>query len=202
MKRTKAFFITGLLISFATQLYAQDKLNLNFEKINPVTHAFEHWNMNMSATGSDGYIAGIDSVIKEQGKYSLFIEKDTANKNGSRVGACINRLPVNFKGKEIELTGYVRTRDVTKFASIIIRLRNSNGEVTNNLAQLGKGIRGTTGWTEYSYKMPMDSTTRKITIVPNLMGNGKVWFDNFKLYVDGMPYDKIRKYHLTSSSSE
>ncbi|MGH2642511.1 MAG: hypothetical protein ACRDE2_01060 [Chitinophagaceae bacterium] len=194
MNKTKIFFlITTLLLSAATQLYAQDALNLNFEKINPSTHTLEHWNMNMATTHSAGYISGIDSVIKKQGKYSLFIEKDTAVKNGSRVGACVNRFPVNFKGKEIKLTGYVKTQDVTRFASIIIRLRDSNGEVTNNLAQLGKGIRGTTGWTKYSYKVPITSTTREISIVPNLMGNGKAWFDDFKLYVDGVPYDNVRK---------
>lgn len=200
MKRTKAFFITVLLFSLTTQLYAQDNLNLNFEKINPVTHTFEHWTMNMSTKGSEGYISGIDSVIKEHGKYSLFIEKDSAIKNGSRVGACVNRFPVNFKGKEIELTAYARTLDASKFATIIIRLRDGKGRVTNNLAQTGKGIRGTTGWTEYSYKMPIDSNTKWISIVPNIMGSGKAWFDDFKLYVDGVSYDRVKKYPESPSS--
>lgn len=203
MKKTKlSFLITALMLGITTQLYAQDELNLNFAKINPAANAFVHWNMDMATTHSEGYVSGIDSAIKMRGRYSLFIEKDQTVKDGSRVGACVNRFPVNFKGREIELTGYVKTQDASKFASIIIRLRDSNGHVTNNLAQLGKGIRGTTEWTKYSYKMSLDPNTRWISIVPNIMGSGKAWFDDFKLYVDGVPYDRVKKYPLLSSPTE
>lgn len=161
-------------------------------EINPETHFFEHWTINTATLGSGGYIAGVDSLVKEQGKYSLFIEKNTAGKSGM-VGSCINSFPVNFKGKDIELTAYIKTENVSPFAAIVIQVTDKNGkEYTNDLRHI-QAVRGTTGWEKYSYKVHLNNNAAEIAIVPNLRGDGKVWFDNLKLYVGGVPYASIKK---------
>lgn len=181
------------ILNLSFSLYAQDALNLDFEKINHTTHDFERWNMDMGTTGSTGYIAGIDSATKEQGRYSLFIEKDTTNENGV-IGSCINHFLVNFRAKEIELSGFIKTQDVSKLASVIIQLTTANGTVINNQDKLTPAIHGTTGWKEYHFKIPVDANAFEVAIVPNLLGAGKVWFDGFKLYADGIPYDSVQKF--------
>jgi C-terminal processing protease CtpA/Prc len=54
-------------------------------------------------------------------------------------------------------------------------------------------IKGTTGWTEYSIKLPLHPGAQKLFIGVLLSGTGKAWVDDLQLLVDGKPISQAPK---------
>ena len=56
------------------------------------------------------------------------------------------------------------------------------------------GITGTTGWTKYEISLPQQpAKTKGIAIGGFLAGTGKIWLDDFKVFIDGKDIETIIK---------
>jgi C-terminal processing protease CtpA/Prc len=143
------------------------------------------WILNWTSQ-NDGYLDQIDSVIVQHGKYSLKIAKvGTTDKNW---GVCSYYVkPVN-KGNKIKLTGFVKTENVKDgFAGLWMRIDGDTKLLAfDNMS--ARGITGTVDWKEYSIELPYDAEHAVgINVGALLSGIGKMWVDNLKVTVDGMP---------------
>ncbi|MDQ8006401.1 MAG: S41 family peptidase [Pedobacter sp.] len=124
----------------------------------------------------------IDKSIKKLGNYSLLIESTSTSKILRTIE---NVIAVKQDGKLIELKGFVKTDKINNgFAGLMMKLEGADKILAFNNVQ-EQPIRGTNDWTEYSISLPYSNEVEKIRLGGVFSGSGKVWFDDFRLYIDG-----------------
>ena len=169
MRRRPAFAIVlALLFFIAAAALAQDDVEsaLRFEGV------------------QDGETLHFDSVTVRSGGGAVRLERD-ANSSGS-FSTLTKGLPIDFGEKTIELRGFLRTEDVSGYAGLWLRQDGPSGSLEFDNMQ-DRGVRGTTGWTEYSIRLPLDEDARELYFGVLIKGEGKVWADDLQLFVDGRP---------------
>ena len=162
---------------------SQPKFNLDFEQplaSNSLSKGWIKWGY---------YPLSIDS-IKHTGKVS---GKITSDQEGSSFGSIAYRIPANYKGKKITLTGHMKTKDVQgSHAGLLMRL---DGEGTSlefdNMKR--QQIKGTNDWKEYSITLPFPEETEDIYVAGILVGKGEAWFDNFVVTIDGKNIETLEE---------
>lgn len=149
--------------------------NLSFDKINSNQPIYWH------TLGNNKYLNYLDSEQKRHGKYSAVLE--SIENSDPKFKAWVFMLPKHLEGKEITLSGYIKTKNINDgFAGLMIRI---DPAVSYTFME-DQAIKGTTDWKEYKVSLPLQpEKTKSITIGGVLFGNGKAWFDDFKVFVDG-----------------
>ena len=157
-------------------------LNLDFEYIE--YRMPKCW--SISYTLPD-YTVSLDSVTVKSEKYALAIEF-TGNSVG--VQGIQLTLPNNYNGKKIKLSGYIKTENVTDgFAGLWMKL---DPRMPFDY-MLKHEVTGTTDWKKYEITLDMyPEMTKQICIGGLLYGRGKVWFDDFKVEIDGKDVRKVK----------
>lgn len=143
------------------------------------------WRTSSQPEQLKAYPVKVDSVVKQEGKYSLSIEKIA---DDAQFGVINFIIPKTFKGNKVELRGYIKTQDVRDgYAGIWMRI---DGTTAFDNMQ-ARGIKGTTDWQEYIIELPYDEgKATNINAGALLVGAGKIWVDNLKLFIDGKPIEK------------
>lgn len=126
-----------------------------------------------------------DSVVVQGGRYAGRIGRTTDA--GGDFSTLSLMLPVTFAGDSIELRGWLRTEAVDGFAGLWLRLDGDAGPVQFDNMQ-NRGLRGSTEWTQYNIKLPLDDRARRVVLGALLVGEGTVWADELELLVDGRPF--------------
>jgi hypothetical protein len=99
---------------------------------------------------------------------------------------------VDFKGKGVELRAYLRTENVSGYATLWMREDGqSPGLEFANLQ--GRSLKGTTDWAAYSILLPVNPDATNLFFGVLLAGTGKAWADDFQLLVDGKPVWDVPK---------
>jgi hypothetical protein len=138
----------------------------------------------------------VDGNIAHSGQRSVRIERK-ADSAGS-FSTLTKSLPMDFAGSSIEWRGFLRTEDVSDFAGFWMREDKDDASVEFDNMQ-NRQIKGTTGWTEYSIKLPLHPGAQKLFIGALLSGTGKAWVDDLQLLVDGKPISKAPKAEIAKS---
>lgn len=184
----KTSFLSLFLCVAFHPIFAQDH-NLNFEQINPETKTPLGWDLGFRSGGAKGYLLQIDSTYAQNGLFSLSMEADPATDNRT-FGACALVIPATFAGKNIELTGYIKTENIEAegFANLWMRIDSEDGTLQfDNMND--RNVTGTNDWKAYTISLPLDEEAYRINIGGLIGGNtGKAWFDNFTVLVDGKPF--------------
>lgn len=155
------------------------------------------WNTYFQPEQQKYYPVKVDSLVKQQGKYALSIEKVG---EGGSFGVIDYYIPKAFKGGKIELRGYIKTENVTNgYAGLWMRIDGT--QAFDNMQD--RGIKGTTNWQEYIIELPYDgSTAINIHAGALLVGSGKIWVDNMKLFIDGQPIVKATEKELAAALAD
>jgi C-terminal processing protease CtpA/Prc len=95
-------------------------------------------------------------------------------------------IPMDFAGTAIELRGFLKTENVEGGAGLWLREDDESGSVAFDNMQK-RSVLGTTDWTEYTIRLPIEPAGRKLFFGALLSGKGKVWVDDLQLLVDGKP---------------
>src|SRR5882762_6420088 len=194
--------LPALIIPFALQatVSAQAKYSFDMEEINASTGLPLGWSGQFNEAQKSGYPVKLDSVIKQNGRYSLSIEKGTGDGQFGVTNLYIN--PV-FSGKRVRLTGYIKTENITEgFAGLWMRVDGSSGVLAFDNMQ-SRGIKGTTDWQQYSIDLAYNEEEAVNIYIGGLMtGSGKMWIDNLELLVDGKPMANapVRKIVLSKAA--
>jgi len=181
--------LTALVsILTATMLTAQTSYSLDMETINPSTSMPSGWGRQFSEEQKKGYPVNLDSIVKQNGRYSLSIEKGTGE--GGFGVTTLGIKPV-FSGKKIRLTGYIKTENITRgYAGFWMRVDGDTGILAFDNME-AQGITGTTDWKQYSIDLDYKEDEATVIYLGGLMtGDGKMWLDNIELTVDGQPLAK------------
>jgi C-terminal processing protease CtpA/Prc len=182
--RSFAFII--IFIAGVTAVKAQVKFNGNMEALND-KHMPTGWDLTFE--GQNTYEVILDSVEKRQGRYSLLL---TRGNTKATYGAIAFPIKTHLQGKKLTLIGSLKTENVNSgWAGLWIRVDGENKHVLAFENMESKGIKGTTPWKEYMVEVPYDEGEAvKISTGALLVGNGKVWLDSVRLYMDEVPIDK------------
>src|SRR5688572_5175274 len=95
---------------------------------------------------------GVDDQIVHGGRWALRIDRTAGGQEGFT--AVSRMLPIDFTGPRLELSGFLRTEDVGGFAGLWMREDGDGGVVAFDNMQ-SRGLKGTTGWTEYTITLPL-----------------------------------------------
>lgn len=180
MKKLLFLIICVLFLSSiaASQTKISHQLNLDFEQNkNGYPAAWKSF-------GSQEYKIYLDSIISESGKFSAVIENTDSIK---KFRALAIELPDNYNGQIIQLSGFIKTENVTDgYAGLWMRI---DPQVAfDNMYKTG--ITGSTDWKKYTITLRLDpGITDKITIGGLLVGKGKMWLDNLQVSIDGHDLD-------------
>jgi C-terminal processing protease CtpA/Prc len=179
-------FIYALLLTLVCvfTLLAQSEnkppeFNFGFEKVTPGAKLPDGW-----IVFGSGYDLKIDETERRSGKYSVSIESPAVIPANS-FGSTSFTAPANYQGKEIELRGFLKLKDVSGgFAGLFLRIDGESGVLGFDNMQ-SRGLTGSKDWTEYSIKIPFPEDGTRIVFGALLTGKGQVWVDDFQILIDG-----------------
>lgn len=126
-----------------------------------------------------------ESTIVHGGSGAVRLERDTPR----TLTTIQKRLPVTFSGQSVELRGYLRTDGVSEFARLFLSQFGHSGRLRHDVMP-NRGVRGTTGWTEYTIRVPLDEKANELRLGVLMYGKGILWADDLQLLVDGKPLDE------------
>lgn len=177
------FLLTLSLVSlFSTQSFSQD-YNFDFENIEN-NKAKDWW-----CKEKEGYRVTIDKSIKYSGEHSILIESTNA-KSREDFQPITYSIPVNFIGKKIKFSAYIKTENVTEgWAGLWLRI--DPHLAFNNMQR--EGIIKTTDWQCYELELNIHERAEKIVFGALLSGMGKVWVDKIKITIDGKLLQHVNK---------
>jgi len=168
---------------------AQNRVDFNgsMENLN-ANHQPVGWLFPTSAEQAKILPVALDSMEKKDGKYSISIASGTGAEGYVATNFNITKT---FKGRNIELKGFLKTLQVSDgYAGLWLRVDKDGGVLQfNNMAD--QQVAGTNDWKEFSIKLPYnDEEAIRIVAGGLLVGKGKMWIDGLKLYIDGKPIEQ------------
>ena len=188
--RIKLTLILWLLISNLV-IKAQTNYNLDFE-LGSTEKLFIPEGARLKKV-DPGYSFTLDNKVTKHGKHSLMLFSNANRK--SPLGAVKIQIPAKFKGKIIELRGFLKTKNVSAagFAGLYLGTEDKNGELIGENDLRLEEVYGTHDWKEYTIRLPLTDYTYWINVGGVLVGDGQIWIDNLRLYIDGKPLTEVKK---------
>ncbi len=169
------------LVSVAQNASPAD--NFGFERM--ATNGLpEGWAFN----DTPDYKFASDDQLKHAGERSLRITCAEVTQKQDFAYASF-RLPANFEGYSLVLSGWIRAENVEMAADLGVQIENGSGTILerSTIAAQRQIVRGTSGWQRFSTYVQYDSKARSIVVSLFLRGTGTVWFDDLELTLDGKP---------------
>ncbi len=160
------------------------EFNLGFEKSSDAAKLPDKW-----AQWGTGYSLKTDSSEKRSGNVSLSLEPaDTA----ASFGAAAYQIPALYEGKEIELRGFLKLKDVTGgFAGLFLRVDGESGVMEFDNMQ-SRDIKGSADWAQFSITLPLPAEAQTIYVGALLTGKGKLWVDDLQILIDGKDFKEAK----------
>lgn len=158
-------------------------LNLDFEQVDPKTKKPKGWSLD----NDPGYDISIDSKIVYHRKRSLKIEnfgKNTPKFNVKGGSIVIDNIKAN---KSIRLTGYIKTENTNSDSLGLFIMPGRQGYTFSK----SKDLKGTNDWKEYSIDVKLNSELEQFVFGVCLFGDGKIWIDDLRLFIDGKQISKV-----------
>lgn len=146
------------------------------------------WMLGNSST--TGYHISLDKQIKQHGTTSIRIQWEQPTRYNS-LGGFRHIFPKTLvAGKELEVSGWIKTRDIEQdgFAGFHLFEKNRDGKFREHLDTI-QAVRKTSDWTHISTKTKIGNDAEYIALSGILKGKGTVWFDNIELRIDGVRYE-------------
>ncbi len=128
----------------------------------------------MERTGKDATdVATIISVDQNIDGFETVMQKCLADK---------------FLGKRIRMSGLIRTKDVSDWAGLWLRIDEGKPRKTLGFDNMHDGksnrsIKGTTPWTNCEIVLDIPTIATYLAYGALLTGTGQIWFDNLKFEI-------------------
>jgi len=127
----------------------------------------------------DRFDMGIAKGEGQNGKNAATVKSIDNKKTG--FGTLMqNSKPDQFLGKKIKLIGYLKTKDVTGWAGLWMRVDKANDKF--HLDNMGeRPLEGTHDWTKCEIIMEVPKNAVNLAFGGLIDGNGQIWFCNLKI---------------------
>ncbi len=157
--------------------------NLDFESTTAKKDLPDSWGQ----WGS--YQLKVDKDVVYSGKQAVLID---AGEKGGAFGSVVHKIAPNYKGEKITLEGYMKTEGVADgFAGLLLRIDGESGPLEFDNMQ-NEGISGDNDWKKYSITLPFPEEATNIFVAGILVGNGKAWYDDFSVFIDGVKIQELK----------
>ncbi|MFP7493090.1 AraC family transcriptional regulator [Terribacillus saccharophilus] len=133
-------------------------------------------------SGSDphNFEMGIDYEHVHQGKASGYLKSKTVMGAEEFATMMQQFKAVNYRGKRLQLSCFIKTEEVQSFASMWMRVDDASDDVIQFDNMSNRPIKGTTNWTRYRIVLDVPENSAVISFGVILSGRGKVWADGFR----------------------
>jgi len=144
------------------------------------------------------YKAGVDQTQTITGKGSKYMH--SISKENSSWGTLMQMFSAEqYRGKRVRLQARVKTKDVSQWAGLWMRVDGPGG-ITAFYNSQDKPIKGSTDWQLRSVVLDVAPDAKAIALGVIDAGSGEVWMDDVKLEVvdkttpvDGTPLGTLAK---------
>ncbi len=133
------------------------------------------------------YEMGIDKGAGQDGKNAATIKsiKKDIKDFGTMMQNC---LPDKFIGKRIRMTGYMKSKDVTSWASFWLRVDGKKKQQFLSFDNMHDGkkdrsIKGTTDWAKYEIVLDVPRKASNLAFGALLDGTGQIWFSKLSFEI-------------------
>jgi hypothetical protein len=137
----------------------------------------------------DIYMIGIDKASGKNGSNAATIFC-TEWEKGISFGNLMQYFEAEkYIGKRLRMSAWMKSKDVTTWAAFWMRVDQANSSqqlAFDNMMEGGKEnrpIKGTTDWKKYEIVLDIPEKASNIVFGTMLMGNGQIWFDDFKFEI-------------------
>ncbi len=180
----KYLFTFILFIPFYLLAQETDQFNLNFEQRkteDPLTDGWGKWGTH-------------NVTLEEEAHSGKYAAKVSTGEDGSAFGSMYYRIPAKYEGKQIQLQGFMKIKDVSEgsFAGLLLRIDGVGGSLAFDNMQ-SKQINGTKDWARYSITLDYPEGAKVIIVAGIMVGKGEAWFDDFILTIDGQDVQTMKK---------
>ncbi|PXX21389.1 erythromycin esterase family protein [Arenibacter sp. ARW7G5Y1] len=180
----QTFYFLVLLILIPLAVNSQNKYNLDFNDFKPekekMPTGWFKWGNFENLTGE---------IISEGNS----VGKVVSDKEG-KFGCITYRIPANYVGDTIVLSGRIKYENVKGFVGLLMRIDgNSKKSSLAFKSMQNQKISGTSDWKEYSIKLPFPSNAKTIYVGGILGKKGIAWFDDFKVRIDGKDIQELKE---------
>ena len=130
----------------------------------------------------------LDSTVVHEGRYSGRIERVAGSP--SNFSAFTLGVPIDFTGSTLELRGWMKYENVTGNVGLWQRQDGASGPLQfDNMA--GRQLHGTADWAEVRLALPLAPKAQEVAFGALMAGEGRLWVDDLRLYVDGKPLAEV-----------
>ena len=179
MKKTSLLLSIAISICVSFAQTSAPEFNFGFEKFSAGSDLPDGW-----FQWGAGYKLKIDTITKHDGRASVLIAP-IGEKSSGNFGSVAYSIPSQYDAKEIEVRAYMKLENVTDGTiGLMIRVDGSS-RVLGFENMMSKNIQGTRDWESYSVKIPFPEYAKTLYVGAILSGTGKLWVDDFKLFLDG-----------------
>jgi hypothetical protein len=127
----------------------------------------------------------VDGEVAHSGHLSVRFERKTDSPN--TFSWMFKEIPMDLRGKLIELHGYMKLDNVSGFAALLLREDADGKPVAFHSLEGENPPKGTSDWAEYSISLPVQTGAQKLVVGVLVSGTGTAWVDDLQLTVDGKP---------------
>ena len=139
------------------------------------------------------YDMGIDKGAGQGGKNAATIK--SIDKKIDGFGTLMQQcLPDKYLGKRVRMSGLLKTKDVSDWSGLWMRVDTKEGNKNNPFDNMHDGkkdrsIKGTTDWTKYEIVLDVPLSSTNLAFGALLVGTGQIWFDklNFEVVDSTVP---------------
>jgi len=140
-----------------------------------------HW--FKAGSDPDKYEMGIDKGAGHDGKNAATIESISKRINGFGTLMQVS-MPDKYLGKRVRMSGYIKTKDVKKWAGLWLRVDNANSTKSLSFDNMqDRAVKGSTDWKKYEIVLDVPKYASDIAFGALLVGTGKMWFDDIKFEI-------------------
>ena len=168
MKKTLFILLSLFFINCGSQ--KEKKFNLDFE-------SYSHRYLFPTDWMEWGdYSLQADTIIVHSGKFSGKIK---SKKEVGSFGSIAYKIPANYKGKSIQLEGYMKIKNVENgFGGLLLRIDGNQTSLGFDNME-SQNINGTKDWQKYSINLPYPEEAETIYVAGILTRTGEAWFDDY-----------------------
>ncbi len=135
-------------------------------------------------SGNPADTVAAEGDVVHSGSWAVRLDR-SAHPAGNFSGIT-SAIPIDFTGKQIELSGFLRASDVSGSAGLWMREDGDAGMLQFDNMQ-HHPLAGTHDWQKFSIRLPVDADANRLVFGALLSGTGILWVDDLQLMVDGNP---------------
>lgn len=174
-------FLFILFLSQGFIMYGQQPLNFDFERLS-VEGKSRPWGWSLFSYSPDASSA-LDSLEKRSGVNSFLL----TTADSAQFSMAYWMEPWFLRGKKLQLTGYVKTKDFRGGIEIAIESYGNLGVFTtlDTAKVILKNLQEKQGWQKFELLTQVDKSAASTYVILTTNGIGKIWFDDLELKANG-----------------